>query len=108
MRDKVDTIRTSETSKGETVLYLGHKQDNAPHTEGVALMLSPEVKHSLISWEAVGPRIKSVIFKMEKEKIKLKIVQCYAPTNDSDDKKKEYFYRRLQSVLDKMKNKDVL
>ena len=71
-------------------------------------MLSPEAKHSLISWEAPGTGIKSVIFKMEKEKIKLKIVQCYAPTNDSDDKMKEYFYRRLQSVLDKMKNKDVL
>ena len=35
---------------GETVLYLGHEHDNAPHTEGVALKLSPEVKCSLISW----------------------------------------------------------
>ena len=91
---------------GEPVLYLGHEQDNAPHTERVALMLSPEAKHSLISWEAAGPRIISAIFKMEKDKMKLNIVQCYAPTNNSEDEMKEYFYRQLQSVLDKMKNKD--
>ena len=75
---------------GETVLYSGHEQDNAPHT-GVALMLSPEAKRSLISWEAAGPRIISAIFKTEKEKRKLNIVQCYAPTNDGDDETKEYF-----------------
>ena len=80
---------------GETVLYLGHKHDNAPHTEGVALMLSPEAKCSLISWEAAGPRIihVSVIFKTEKQKMKLNIVECCAPTNDSNDETKEYFYR---------------
>ena len=80
---------------GETVLYLGHEHDNAPHTEGVALMLSPEAKCSLISWEAAGPRIihVSVIFKTEKQKMKLNIVECCAPTNDSNDKTKEYFQR---------------
>ena len=75
MQDKVDTESGRvRLQTGETVLYLGHKQDNAPHT-GVALKLSPEENRSLISWEAAGPSIISVIFKMEKEKMKLNIVQ---------------------------------
>lgn len=44
----------------------------------------------------------------KKEKIKLNVVKCYAPTNDSNDETKEIFYNRLQSVLDKQKNKDVV
>ena len=72
-------------------------------------MLSPETKRSLITWKAAGPRIISAIFQIKKDMIKLKIVQCYAPTkdSDSDDESKEDFYSCLQSVLDKQKNKDV-
>ena len=72
-------------------------------------MSSPETKRSLITWKAAGPRIISAIFKIKKDMIKLKIVQCYAPTkdSDSDDESKEDFYSCLQSVLDKQKNKDV-
>lgn len=36
-------------------------------------------------------------------KIRLKlatIIQCYAPTNDSDDTSKDEFYERLQAVLE--------
>ena len=32
---------------------------------------------------------------------------CYAPTNDKDEGTKEDFYNKLQTVLDKMKEKDV-
>ena len=70
-------------------------------------MLSPEAKRYHISWESAGPRIISAIFKAEKEDIKLNIVQCYAPTNNSDDETKENCYSRSQSVLDKQKNKEV-
>ena len=46
-------------------------------------------------------------FKTRMEKIQLNIIQCYAPTNAKDEGTKEDFYNKLQTVLDKMKKKDV-
>ena len=46
-------------------------------------------------------------FKTRMEKMQLNIIQCYAPTNDKDEGTKEDFYNKLQTVLDKMKEKDV-
>ena len=42
---------------GEMILYSGHEEEDAHHTEGVAFMLSHEAQNALINWEAVGPRI---------------------------------------------------
>ncbi|VDP32690.1 unnamed protein product [Schistosoma margrebowiei] len=33
---------------GEMLLYSGHEKDNAPHTQGVALMLSKVARHALV------------------------------------------------------------
>ena len=44
----------------------------------------------------------------QKKKIKMKVIQCYAPTNDSDEETKDRFYSRLQSILDKYRKKDVI
>ena len=41
---------------GEIILYSGHEEEDAHHTEGVALMLSLEAQNALINWEAAGPR----------------------------------------------------
>ena len=92
---------------GDTVLYSGHEEENAPHTEGVALTLSHQAYNALIGWEALGTRLMHASFKTRIEKIQLNIIQCYAPTNDKDEGTKEDFYNKLQTVLDKMKEKDV-
>ena len=89
------------------MLYSGHEEENAPHTEGMALMLSHQAYNALIGWEALGPRMMHASFKTRMEKIQLNIIQCYAPTNDKDEGTKEDFYNKLQTVLDKMKEKDV-
>ena len=83
---------------GQTVLYSGHEDEGAPHTEGVAIMLA---KEALISWEAVSPRIITVKFATKKKNISINIIQCYAPTNDAEDEKKEEFYDQLQGVVNK-------
>ena len=88
-------------------LNIGHDEENAPHTEGVALMLSHQAYNALIGWEALGPRMMHASFKTRMEKIQLNIIQCYAPTNDKDEGTKVDFYNKLQTVLDKMKEKDV-
>ena len=76
---------------GEIILYSGHEEEDAHHTESGAFMLSHEAQNALIKWEAAEPRIIYASFKTKKENIKLKIIQCYAPTNDKDEETKEYF-----------------
>ena len=65
----------------ELLLYSGHEEDNAPHTQGVELMLSGPAQEALIGWEAHGPRIVTATFKTKKRKIKMnsKTVPCLSP-----------------------------
>ena len=92
---------------GQTVLYSGHEDEGAPHTEGVAIMLAKETQRALISWEAVSSRIITAKFATKKKNIDINIIQCYAPTNDAEDEKKEEFYDQLQSVVNNQGDRDV-
>ncbi|VDP32910.1 unnamed protein product [Schistosoma margrebowiei] len=37
----------------------------------------------------------------------MNVIQCYAPTNDSNDDIEDKFYERLQSILEKCPRKDL-
>ncbi|VDP52811.1 unnamed protein product [Schistosoma curassoni] len=39
----------------ELLLYSGHKEEYAPHKQGVALLLSKHAKNALIGWESHEP-----------------------------------------------------
>ena len=93
---------------GETLLYSGHEEEDAPHTSGVALMLSKSAKKALAGWEAHGPRILSATFQTKHKRIKLCVVQCYAPTNDGEEEQKEDFYHRLEAVCQSLSGKGLL
>ncbi|VDO96973.1 unnamed protein product [Schistosoma curassoni] len=44
-------------TSGKLLSYSSHEEENAPHTRGVALMLSKQAQNALIGWESRGPRI---------------------------------------------------
>ena len=94
-------------STGELLLYSGHTEDGAPHTDGVALMLAPDAQYALVGWEPVSPRIITAKFTTKKKDIRLNIIQCYAPTNDAEDERKDDFYHQLQAVLDRQGARDM-
>jgi len=97
----------SRLATGEQLLYSGHLEDGAPHTEGVGLMLAPEAQRALIGWEPISPRIITAKFTTKRKDIKLNIVQGYAPTNDTEDDKKDDFYEQLQVAIDRLGKKDI-
>ena len=61
----------------------------------------------LVCWEAVSPRIVAAKFATNQKKIKVSITQCYTPTNDAEENKKEEFYSALQDLLNKERRKDI-
>ena len=98
---------SQDSSSGEQLLYLGHIEEGAPHTDGVALMLAPETHAALIGLEPVNSRIITAKFTTKKKDIRLNIIQGYAPTNDAEEEKKDDFYQQLQAVLDRRGAKDI-
>ncbi|VDO78318.1 unnamed protein product [Schistosoma margrebowiei] len=92
---------------GKMLLYSGHEEENAPHSHGVALMLSKVARNALVGWESHRSRIIKPSFKTKKERIIMNIIQCYAPTNDSNDDIKDQFYERLQSIIEKYPRNDL-
>ncbi|VDP73843.1 unnamed protein product [Schistosoma mattheei] len=95
-----------KTDSGEMLSYFDHEEENAPHTQEVAMMLS-KARNALIGWEFHGYRINKASFKTQKEGITINVIQCYEPTNDSNDDDKDQFYKRLQSIIAKCPGKDL-
>ncbi|VDP36933.1 unnamed protein product [Schistosoma curassoni] len=89
------------------LLYSGYEEESTPHTQGVALMLSKEARNAFVGWESHGSRIIKASFKTKKEGITMNIIQCYAPTNDSNNDIEDQLYERLQSIIEKCPRKDL-
>ncbi|KAH9587026.1 Craniofacial development protein 2 [Schistosoma haematobium] len=89
------------------LLYSGHDGENAPHTQGIALMLFKPAQNALIGWESHEPRIIKASFKTKKEGITMNVIQSHVPSNDYNEDVKDQFYNRLQSIVEKCSRKDL-
>ena len=69
----MDPARTTAVNTGELSLYSGHEDEDAPHAEGVALLLRKEAQKALVGCEARGSRIITACFKTKNRKIKMNI-----------------------------------
>ena len=99
--DKVDIIKTAEILIWRAAAVLRTHRGWSPHTEGVAPMLAPEAHGALIGSEPVNSCIITGKFTTKKKDIRLNNIQCYAPTNDAEEEKKDDFYQQLQAVIDR-------
>ena len=95
----MDRFWSVEACHWELLLCSSHEEDNTPHTNAVALMMSKTAQRALTGWEAHGPRILKATFQIMKWKINKDVIQCFAPTNDSNEDVKEKFYCRLSTVI---------
>ena len=73
---------------------------------GVGVLLSPQLKASLIDTYFISDRLMSCVLRLGK--IKLHVVAVYAPTEDKSEVEKENFYAALQAYADSVPWRDKL
>ncbi|CAH8432636.1 unnamed protein product [Heterobilharzia americana] len=96
----------SKLSTRESIIYsdiVTQTTTTSILSSGGAIMMSPTASKALMHWEPISSsRIMTARFnsKGRKEGHNHTMLHC-ASTNNADEKKKEEFYRQLQSTLDK-------
>ena len=91
-----------KTTTGDTVLYSG--REDYLHHEGVAIIMRKEMEKYLMEWKPVNSSI--IQARLKGRPTNLSNIQCYAPTNDSNDRDKED--EQLRSTLENVYRRDLL
>ena len=110
-RFQLDILGLSEThlTDAETLItkdgytfLLSSRKDNRSR-EGVGIMISPNILHCLLGYEAVSSRMITAKFQMKGGV--MNIIQVYAPTSGHSDQESDEFYDLLQLHIQKSQRK---
>ena len=85
-------------------VYYG--RDDELHREGVAIILRKGADRSLLEWKPINSCL--IKARLKGRQNNLTLIQCYPPTNDSEDHLKDNFYLRLQAEIEKAPMQDLI
>ena len=89
---------------GEHMLITSSDQNR--NYQGVGLIISKNLRKSVMSYNAVSSRI--VTIRINARPANMSIIQIYAPTLDKDDEVHDEFYEQLQDTIESIKISDYL
>ena len=95
-------------ASGQSIIYSGHEEEGAIHTEGVAIMMTKDTRKALTAWKPISSFLITATFNTNNRRVKAHIIQGYAPTNDADDEVKARFYDSLNHLLGSIRAKDLI
>lgn len=85
------------TPEGYAFYWSGMPNKDDIHQYGVGILVNAELKNAIIDYKCVNERIMTMRFKGRQRNVS--IIQCYAPTEDSDVNNKDAFYDQLNATL---------
>ena len=74
--------------------------EGGSHVHRVALMLSQNTAKFLLEFRPVNERL--ITARLQGKHGSMTVVQCYAPTNDSSEDKKDQFYSSLKNMVEQV------
>lgn len=95
--------RLIQTEEGHAFFY--SEEDNE-HANGVGFLVHKSIKNTVLGSQPISSRLMTI--RLRPNPFNITAVQVYAPTSAYDDEHIENFYKKLQDVIDKMDNKDIL
>ena len=86
------------------IAYSGRLDNH--HDRGVAILMTDQIRKSLIEWKPINDRLLTARF--YSTYTKLSIIACYAPTEVAEDDDKNIFYDKLQEAIESTPRHDIL
>lgn len=90
------------TANGNTIVFSGNTNNSR---NGVAIIMTSSIAKTLMGYNAINDRMISI--KIHSKPVNLNIIQVYAPTSDSNVEEIEQFYGELETILQKIPNREI-